>query len=190
MRKIIAIFLIFTSIYSLTGNAARSAPKTQTAYLAGGCFWGMEELLRSLKGVTDVEAGYTGGRTDQAFYKLVSKGASGHAESVKLTFDPQQASFEDILLFFFKIHDPTTMNQQGNDKGTQYRSAIFYTDNEQRAVAEKVKTRVEKSGAWKKPIVTEIVAFNQWFKAEDEHQDYLQKNPGGYTCHSIRNLTF
>lgn len=164
--------------------------KIETATLAGGCFWGMEELLRSRPGVVDIEVGYTGGKTDLATYEIVKTGTTGHAESVQIRFDPSKTSYEDILLFFFKIHDPTTVNQQGNDRGTQYRSAIFYHDERQREIAEKVKARVEKSGAWKKPVVTEIKPFQKWFTAEGYHQDYLQKNPGGYTCHLIRDLKF
>lgn len=162
----------------------------ETAYLAGGCFWGMEDLIRAYKGVLKTEVGYTGGQTPNAVYNLVKTGATGHAESVKIEFDPKQLSYEELLLFFFKIHDPTTKNQQGNDIGTQYRSAIFYVNDQQRATAEKVFTRVENSKAWKKPLTTEIKPFAKWFKAEDYHQAYLQKNPGGYTCHSIRNLQF
>ena len=167
-----------------------SAVKTEIATLAGGCFWGMEELLRTRPGVIDVENGYTGGKSDSGIYELVKTGLTGHAESVQIKFDPTKTSYEDILLFFFKIHDPTTKNQQGNDIGTQYRSAIFYHDEKQHQTADKVKARVEKSGAWKKPVVTEVVPFTKWFKAEDFHQDYLEKNPGGYTCHSIRRIDF
>lgn len=163
---------------------------TETAYLAGGCFWGVEELLRAEKGVSEVDVGYTGGNVDNATYGIVKLGNSGHAEAVKVVFDPKQTSYENLLLFFFKLHDPTTKNRQGNDVGTQYRSAIFYTNDEQKKTAEKVIARVDKSGAWKKPVVTEVVPFKKWFNAEDYHQDYLQKNPAGYTCHFVRDVKF
>lgn len=163
---------------------------TQTAYLAGGCFWGLEDLLRKLPGVTHVEVGYMGGDTKNATYEIVKTGATHHAETVKIVFNPQKLKYEDLLLYFFKIHDPTTTNRQGNDVGTQYRSAIFYTSPEQKEDAERAKIRVEKSGAWKKPVVTEIVKAGEFWKAEEFHQDYLQKNPGGYTCHFERKIDF
>jgi len=159
---------------------------TQVATLAGGCFWGVEELIRKLPGVVDTEVGYTGGAVKNATYR----NHEGHAEAIKITFDPAKISYEDILEFFFKIHDPTTLNRQGNDVGTSYRSAIFVHNDEQRKVAEQVKAKVEKSGAWKRPVVTEIVPAKEFWSAEDYHQDYLQKNPGGYTCHYIRPVKF
>ncbi len=161
-----------------------------TATLAGGCFWGMEDLIRKQPGVLSTEVGYTGGELANATYGDVKTGRTGHAEAVQIVFDPTKTSYEAILAYFFKIHDPTTANRQGNDIGTQYRSAIFYHDAEQKAVAEKVKARVEASGAWKKPIVTQIVPFTQFWRAEDYHQDYLEKNPGGYTCHYERNMSY
>jgi methionine-S-sulfoxide reductase len=136
--------------------------------------------------VVSVRVGYTGGTVRNATYQ----NHEGHAESVEITFDPKKTSFEDILLFFFKMHDPTTLNRQGNDVGTSYRSAIFYHDENQREVAERVKARVDKSGAWKRPVVTEIVPAKEFWLAEEYHQDYLQKHPGGYTCHYVRNITF
>lgn len=160
--------------------------KNEQIVLAGGCFWGMEDLIRKQPGVIDTEVGYAGGSVKNATYALVKTGATGHAESVRITFDPGKTDLEAILKFFFKIHDPTTRNQQGNDIGTQYRSAIFYGSPEQKKIAEKVLADTEKSGKWKKPIVTEIKAATEFWKAEDYHQDYLIKNPGGYTCHYIR----
>lgn len=160
------------------------------AVLAAGCFWGVEDLLRKEKGVIKTEVGYTGGQSENPVYSLVSKGQSGHAEAVKVQFDPKILKYEDLLLFFFKLHDPTTKNQQGNDVGTQYRSAIFYMNDEQKKTAEKVIKRVNDSKAWKKPVTTELVKFEKWYPAEEYHQDYLQKNPGGYTCHFIRDLKF
>lgn len=158
----------------------------QKATLAGGCFWGMEELLRQQPGVVSTVVGYTGGDVRNATYEH----HEGHAEAVEITFDPTKTSYEDLLLFFFKMHNPTTRNQQGNDIGSSYRSAIFYHDEEQRRIAEKVKERVDKSGAWRHPVVTEIVPAKEFWVAEEYHQDYLRKNPGGYTCHYVRPLTF
>lgn len=163
---------------------------TEIAYLAGGCFWGVEDLLRNQPGVIETQVGYMGGETKNATYNIVKTGITNHAETVKITFDPQKLKYEDLLLFFFKIHDPTTSNRQGNDIGTQYRSAIFYTSENQREAAERVKIRVEKSNAWKAPLVTQIVKAGEFWKAEEFHQDYLQKNPGGYTCHFERKIQF
>ena len=161
---------------------------TECALLGAGCFWGVQELLRKIKGVLDTEVGYTGGaEAADAKYEKVKTGSTGHAESIQITFDADVLSFEKLVHYFFKLHDPTTLNQQGNDKGTQYRSAIFYSSPEQKEIAEKVKSEVEKSGQWKKPIVTEITASKGFYSAESYHQDYLQKNPGGYTCHYWRN---
>jgi peptide methionine sulfoxide reductase msrA/msrB len=159
----------------------------ETALLAGGCFWGMEDLLREIPGVLETEVGYTGGETSHATYKDVCSGRTGHAEAVRIVFDPRQLSFEDLLGWFFRMHDPTTTNRQGNDVGTQYRSAIFYTDDRQRQTAEAVRARVDASGKWPRPIVTEIVPAGPFWPAEDYHQDYLRKNPGGYTCHYLRD---
>jgi peptide methionine sulfoxide reductase msrA/msrB len=163
------------------------SPTLDSAILAGGCFWGMEELLRKIPGVIETEAVYTGGKTAHPTYEDVHTGATGHAESVRIVFDPRKLSYADLLeKWFFHMHDPTTVNRQGNDVGSQYRSAIFVTSPEQRKVAEEVKARVGKSGLWKKPIVTEIVEAGPYTAAEDYHQKYLEKNPGGYTCHFMR----
>lgn len=167
-----------------------TSKKTETAILAGGCFWGVEELIRTQPGVVSTVVGYTGGVVPNPTYEIVKKGTSGHAESIEITFDPQKTSYENILKFFFKIHDPTTLNQQGNDRGSQYRSAIFFLNPEQEKIAKKVKELVDVSGAWKKPVVTEIVAASTFYSAETYHQDYLQKNPGGYTCHYVRDIKF
>lgn len=164
--------------------------KQELATLAGGCFWGMEELFRKLPGVLDTEVGYAGGHTPQATYESVKTGSSGHAETLQIKFDADKTTFEKILLFFFKVHDPTTPNQQGNDIGSQYRSAIFYHSPEQRETAEKVMARVAKSGAWQGTLATQLTPYGVFYKAEDYHQDYLQKSPGGYTCHFIRNIEF
>lgn len=160
--------------------------RAETATLAGGCFWGVEELIRALPGVIDTEVGYTGGNVPNATYQ----NHEGHAEAIEIRFDPAKISYEKILEYFFKIHDPTTVNRQGNDVGTSYRSAIFVHNDEQRATAERVKARVDKSGAWKRPVVTEIVPAKKFWTAEAYHQDYLRKNPGGYTCHYERKISF
>ena len=161
--------------------------KIETATLAGGCFWGMEEILRQHPGVLETQVGYTGGASANPTYNDVKTGTTGHAEAIEVKFDPSKTSYEAILRLFFKMHDPTTVNRQGNDVGTQYRSAIFYHSAEQKAAAERVKQEVDRSGKWKKPIVTELVSATKFYSAEDYHQDYLIKNPGGYTCHFIRD---
>ena len=162
----------------------------EVATLAGGCFWGVEELLLQLPGVIETHVGYSGGEVKNVTYDQVKKGTTQHAEAVQILFDPQKISYEKLLLEFFKLHDPTTPNRQGNDVGTQYRSAIFYMNNEQRQVAETVIARVEKSGQWQKPVVTQVTPFTVFWRAEDEHQKYLQRTPNGYTCHFVRDLQF
>lgn len=161
--------------------------KTERAIVAGGCFWGMEEIIRKIPGVKKTSVGYTGGTTKNPTYKEVCGGKTGHAEAIEIVFDPATLSFEKLLDYFFRMHDPTTLNRQHNDVGTQYRSAIFYTSEEQRLTAEKVKAQVEKSGKWDKPVVTQIVKAGDFYAAEEYHQDYLQKNPNGYTCHFLRD---
>jgi peptide methionine sulfoxide reductase msrA/msrB len=170
------------------GAVKAQTNKTQeTAVLAGGCFWGMENILRKIPGVLDTEVGYSGGELASPSYDDVTSGRTGHAESVRVTFNPQVLSFEALLGYFFRMHDPTTLNRQENDVGTQYRSAIFYGSEEQKRVAEAVKAGVDKSGKWKKPIVTQIVAAGKFWRAEDYHQDYLVQNPNGYNCHVLRD---
>lgn len=158
----------------------------EKAILAGGCFWGVEDLFRTLPGVTATRVGYTGGQSENPTYKDITTGQTGHAESIEVTFDLAQTSFGEILEFFFKIHDPTTPNQQGNDRGTQYRSAIFYMNDHQKAVAEDLIARLNEAGIWNASICTQITPATTFYEAEDFHQDYLEKNPGGYTCHFIR----
>ena len=161
-------------------------PSHEIATLAGGCFWGVEDLIRELPGLVKTEVGYTGGMTIDPTYEEVKKGTTGHAEAIQIEFDPSYISYESILDYFFKLHDPTTLNRQGNDIGTQYRSSIFYHSDEKRKNALAVMERVEKSGKWKKPLTTELVPATKFYKAEEYHQNYLSKNPGGYTCHYIR----
>lgn len=155
---------------------------TAQAILAGGCFWGVEELVRNLPGVTATEVGYTGGDVPNATYR----NHGTHAEAIKITFDPTKLSYRKLLEFFFQIHDPTTRNRQGNDRGPSYRSAIFYLDNEQKATAETLIKEMTASKKWPGPIVTEVVPASDFWRAEEEHQNYLQKYPNGYTCHWVR----
>ncbi|WP_434810153.1 peptide-methionine (S)-S-oxide reductase MsrA [Microbacterium sp. bgisy189] len=154
----------------------------ETAVLAGGCFWGVEELIRRQPGVLQTRVGYTGGQNDHATYR----NHAGHAEAVEIVFDPSQTTYRDILSFFFQIHDPSTLNRQGNDIGTSYRSAIFPTTPEQAAVARDTIADVDASGLWPAPVVTTIEASGPFWEAEPEHQDYLQRIPNGYTCHFVR----
>ena len=155
---------------------------TETAILAGGCFWGAQELLRKRSGVISTRVGYSGGSVANATYR----NHEGHAEAVEVVFDPEQISFRDILEFFFQIHDPSTKDRQGNDIGSSYRSAIFYTSEEQKQVALDTIKDVDASGLWPGPVVTEVTAAGPFWEAEEEHQDYLIKNPYGYTCHYVR----
>jgi len=157
-------------------TTATTLSGTQTAYLAGGCFWGMEQLLREVDGVVDTEVGYLD----------AAAGGPGVAETVRVRFDPSVVTYEALLRFYFRIHDPTTRNRQGNDIGVGYRSAIFVVDDAQRRTAERVRAEVDASGFWKRPLVTEISDAGEFEVAEEGHQDYLVKNPGGYTCHFIR----
>ena len=168
-------------------DQAQAPVKRERAILAGGCFWGMEELIRDIPGVLETNVGYSGGDVPEATYDVVKTGQSGHAEAVEVVFDPSKLKYEDLLGWFFRMHDPTTKDRQGNDRGTQYRSAIFFTSEEQRQTAEAVKARVDASGKWKQPLVTQIVPAKPFYVAEDYHQDYLQKNPNGYTCHFLRD---
>lgn len=156
--------------------------KIEKAILAGGCFWGVEELIRNLPGVIDTVVGYTGGDVRNATYR----NHGNHAEAIAVTFDSDILSYRALLEFFFQIHDPTTPNRQGNDRGTSYRSAIFYLDEHQHEVAKEVIKDITASKKWPGPVVTEVVHAGDFWDAEAEHQDYLQKHPGGYTCHYIR----
>jgi methionine-S-sulfoxide reductase len=155
---------------------------TERAVLAGGCFWGMQDLIRKLPGVVSTRVGYSGGEVRNATYR----NHGSHAEAIEIIFDPAKTSFRALLEFFFQIHDPTTKNRQGNDVGASYRSAIFYTSPEQKAVAEDTISDVQASGLWPGKVVTEVAAVGDFWQAEPEHQDYLERIPHGYTCHFIR----
>src|SRR5215831_19017291 len=163
------------------------APVHETAILAGGCFWGMEDIIRKIPGVLKTTVGYSGGTTANPTYEDVSTGGTGHAESIQVEFDSAQLSYEALLDYFFRMHDPTTLNRQHNDVGTQYRSAIFYTSETQKKTSEAVKARWVKSGKFDRPITTEITAAGKFYTAEEYHQKYLVKHPGGYTCHVLRD---
>jgi peptide-methionine (S)-S-oxide reductase len=155
---------------------------TERAILAGGCFWGVQELFRRYDGVLSTRVGYTGGNVPNATYR----NHGSHAEAVEVIFDPERISYRQILEFFFQIHDPSTRNRQGNDVGTSYRSGIFYTSDEQKQIAEDTIADVDASGLWPGKVVTEVVPASDFWEAEPEHQDYLQRYPGGYSCHFIR----
>ncbi len=154
----------------------------EKAILAGGCFWGMQELLRKLPGVISTRVGYTGGDVPNATYR----NHGDHAEAVEVIFDPSVLSYRDLLEFFFQIHDPTTPDRQGNDRGRSYRSEIFYTTDEQRAIATELIKEIDASGKWPGKVVTPVTRASEFWEAEPEHQDYLQHYPTGYTCHFIR----
>ncbi len=161
--------------------------KSMKATFGGGCFWCVEAIFDNLKGVQSVDSGYAGGSTPDPTYQEVCSGESGHAEVVQITYDPKVVTYEKLLEVFFKTHDPTTLNSQGADHGTQYRSSVFYHDDEQRATAERIKKALDESGAFKNPIVTEIVPATTFFPAEDYHQDYFRNNPNaGYCQFAIR----
>jgi methionine-S-sulfoxide reductase len=195
--------LLVLAVWSVACEPAKSAPPAvarpaidprgprDVAILAGGCFWGMEKVLREAPGVVSIEVGYAGGKSSHVSYEDVSNGDTGHAESVRIVFDPNQISYADLLThWYFRGHDPTTLNRQNNDVGTQYRSEIFATSDAQKRIAEDVKARVDKSGKWKRAVVTAIEPATTWVRAEEYHQDYLIKHPDGYNDHWLRDFDF
>ena len=155
---------------------------TERAVLAGGCFWGMQDLIRRYNGVISTRVGYSGGEVPNATYR----NHGNHAEAIEINFDPSKISFRELLEFFFQIHDPSTLDRQGNDRGASYRSAIFYTSEEQKRVAEETIADVDASGLWPSKVVTEVTPVSDFWEAEPEHQDYLERIPNGYTCHFVR----
>lgn len=189
IRKVINVFTILISLFAMNNQsfANQSVSKYQKAILAGGCFWGMQELFKIQSGVVETKVGYIGGATPNPTYKIVSSGLTNYAESIEITFDPARISYEKLLKFFFTIHDPTTIDRQQNDVGNQYRSAIFYLNDEQKRIAQNVIKQGNESGVFKKPIVTKVEKAGKFYEAEAEHQDYLEKYPNGYTCHFVRN---
>ncbi|AQS84478.1 MAG: peptide-methionine (S)-S-oxide reductase MsrA [Acetobacter aceti] len=158
---------------------------TETAILGGGCFWCVEAVLVSINGVLSVQSGYAGGKTENPTYKEVCSGLTGHAEVVEVIFDPAVISYAQLLRIFFTLHDPTTLNRQGNDRGTQYRSVIFWTSEEQRATAEAVRQEIEQSGLWNAPLVTQIEPLTTFWPAEAEHDDYFRRNPDNGYCQVV-----
>ncbi len=158
----------------------------ETAVFAGGCFWGMEDLIRQIPGVQKTRVGYTGGHTANPTYRSVCTKTTGHAEAVEIVFDPNVVSYRRLLEFFFQIHDPTTVDRQGNDIGDSYRSEIFYTNDAQKQMAERTIDDVNASGIWPGPVVTKVTPAPTFWEAEPEHQDYLVRHPNGYTCHFPR----
>jgi len=164
-----------------------TAEKIQTATFGSGCFWCTEAVFQRLKGVESVVSGYSGGRVENPTYKQVCQGTTGHAEVVQITYDPSIISFKELLEVFWKLHDPTTLNRQGHDSGTQYRSAIFYHNDEQKALAEYYKEQLDKSGAYADPVVTEITQFSEFYPAEDDHQNFFRQNPENGYCRAIIN---
>jgi len=170
----------------LNRNKARTGDPTETAIFGAGCFWGVEEIFQKIAGVIHTTVGYCGGTTTQPTYQEISMGNTGHAEAVRVEFDPDTVDYDTLLDYFFRLHDPTTHNRQGNDIGSQYRSTIFYQSAAQQRAAEAKKQAVDASGKWQNPVVTDIVAAQPFYSAEDYHQDYLKKNPGGYRCHYLR----
>lgn len=177
---------VFTDVGRRTEGRDATGERRETATLAAGCFWGVEHLMRQLPGVVSTRVGYTGGTVANPTYERVCRGDTGHAEAVEVVFDPDRVSYEEVLRYFFRLHDPTTPNRQHNDVGTQYRSAIFTHSEEQRRIAERVKEDLDASGAFSRPVVTQIVPAGVFWEAEEYHQDYLVKHPGGYNCHVLR----
>jgi peptide-methionine (S)-S-oxide reductase len=159
-----------------------SGKTTERAVLAGGCFWGMQDLIRKMNGIASTRVGYSGGDVPNATYR----NHGSHAEAIEIVFDPARLTYRELLEFFFQIHDPTTKNRQGNDGGLSYRSAIYYTSDEQRRVAEETIADVDASGLWPGKVVTELAPAGPFWEAEPEHQDYLERLPNGYTCHYVR----
>ena len=201
-HKFAVLFVSSIFLFSLSAtsrareNPLAATPKKtaqdplETAILAGGCFWGMEEVFRKIPGVVSTEVGYTGGTQVDPKYEEVSTSATGHAESIRIQYDPKKTSYADLLKIFFRAHNPTTMNRQGNDRGTQYRSAIFIMNSKQKSDAEAVIKKVDDSKKWDAPVVTKIEKATEFYPAEKEHQKYLVKNPNGYNDHFLRDFNF
>jgi methionine-S-sulfoxide reductase len=201
-RALISRFSLFGLVLVLVGPSAVAADRspapptmtaptsTETATLAAGCFWGTEEFFRKVPGVLETKVGYTGGHLKNPTYEDTSSGKSGHAESLELKFDPAKVSYAELLTLFFKMHDPTTANRQGNDVGSQYRSAIFFHGEKQKEVALELMRKIEKSGAWHAKLTTELAPAGVFYPAEEYHQRYLIKHPGGYDNHYLRKLSF
>jgi len=199
--RVLAISCFLSSLSILAGPGGARAgdqpaspePKAtppETATLAAGCFWGTEEFFRKVPGVIETRVGYTGGKLKNPTYEDTTTGTTGHAESLELKFNPTKVSYEQLLTLFFKMHDPTTANRQGNDVGSQYRSAIFFHGDKQKETALALMHKIDKAGAWKAKLTTELAPAGVFYPAEDYHQHYLVKHPGGYDNHYLRNLNF
>jgi len=193
----LALALIGLTVVAATAQATEGSSRPtgatarpEVATLAAGCFWGTEEFFRKVPGVLETRVGYTGGHLANPTYEDTSSGTSGHAESLELKFDPARVSYAELLTLFFKMHDPTTANRQGNDVGSQYRSAIFFHDEKQKQVAVDLMRKIEKSGAWRAKLTTEVAPAGIFYPAEEYHQHYLVKHPGGYDNHYLRKLSF
>jgi peptide methionine sulfoxide reductase msrA/msrB len=187
MRRLITMTVLGCAI---SAPAMADPPKREVAILAGGCFWGMEKVMMQLPGVIDAEVGYAGGKSTTVTYHDVGSGTTGHAEAVRVVYDPAKISYEQVLHWYLRGHDPTQVDRQNNDIGPQYRSEIFAMDDTQLAVAMKVKTQANHSGKFAKPLATKIERATTWVKAEDYHQDYLVKHPNGYNDHWLRAFDF
>ncbi len=184
-RLLILLVILFTQIYSIQTYAMNSSEKMDTITLGAGCFWCTEAVFQQLKGVVSVTSGYSGGKISNPTYREVSSGLTGHAEVIQLVYDKSEISLEDILKVFFRTHNPTTLNRQGADVGTQYRSAIFYHTDTQRKIAEKVKQNLNEAAIWEDSIVTEITPFKAFYKAEEYHQNYYNNNPNQGYCQFV-----
>ncbi|MDY0084436.1 MAG: peptide-methionine (S)-S-oxide reductase MsrA [Bacteroidales bacterium] len=184
-RLLILLVILFTQIYSIQTYAMNSSEKMDTITLGAGCFWCTEAVFQQIKGVVSVTSGYSGGKISNPTYREVSSGLTGHAEVIQLVYDKSVISLEDILKIFFRTHNPTTLNRQGADVGTQYRSAIFYHTDAQRKIAEKVKQNLNEAAIWEDSIVTEITPFKAFYKAEEYHQNYYNNNPNQGYCQFV-----
>ena len=190
LRHASLVFVVVVGLSLFSGkilSAEEGAVMTKKCAFAAGCFWGVEKIFMELPGVTATQVGYAGGHTENPTYEDVCSGRTGHAEALEISYDPSKISYEKLLLIFYQYHDPTTMNRQGPDVGSQYRSVIFYYDDEQKRLAEKSKELLGKAGIFNNPVVTEIVPAGKFWTAEDYHQKYLKKNPGGYCSHHFQS---
>jgi peptide-methionine (S)-S-oxide reductase len=185
MKKWIILFMLVGAVAASAGDKREENPMTEKAVFAAGCFWGVESIYQQIDGVIDTTVGYVGGKTDNPTYKEICYSDTGHAEAVEIIYDPAKVSYETLLDIFWRAHDPTTLNRQGPDVGSQYRSAVFYATPEQKDAAEKVKNESQKK--WKKPIVTEITEAAIFYPAEDYHQDYFSKKGIQKSCHFLRD---
>ncbi len=184
MQRFLLAFLLFFQTFTTFSMEKKEI------YLAGGCYWGLEYLLQDLDGIIETTVGFSGGTLNNATYDDVKTGETGHAETIQVIYNAEIITTEKLLFEFFRMHNPTTINQQGNDRGTQYRSAIFYVTEDQKQAIHNVISQVNASGHWQDPVVTEIHPFKSFHPAQESHQNYLKKNPNGYSCHFVRDFKF